>query len=374
MNKRISRNLSKAERKALRQQRRTERKTARQERRLARKKNGGKLKIALNTKINTFFDKEFEKIRIEREEKALAQPLLKKHLNDLVGQYVLKAVINAAKSGVLPGVLGMATLIPEIVGSVKNQLRMVYDIGLANGYKGDFLHKDLVIYVLLEALSKKTTGITLLEGNKMIVKPTGEKIPATIIKILSTIIVRQLVKSIVCKWLPGLGGLAVTAWSQHSTKKVANKASGSFSKEIEISPKIVTIPTLEQMLKAEENLINQEDDDADFLKLMTLISLMKMDGNIHINEIALFEEILKNSDLDEDEKDEIEDNLHTEEIIDLELDFFKNNDEEALALMMDLVALAKSDKSVHSKESSFLFEVAEEIGFNRQELIQILIK
>lgn len=374
MNKRISRNLSKTERKALRQKRRTERKAARQERRKARKEEGGKLKISLNTKINTFFDKEFEKIRIEREEKALAKPLLKKHLNDLVGQYILKAVINAVKSGVLPGVLGMATLIPEIIGSVKNQLRMVYDIGIANGYQGNFLHKDLVIYVLLEVLSKKTTGITLMEGNKMIIKPTGEKIPATIIKILSTIIVRQLVKSIVCKWLPGLGGLAVTAWSQHSTKKIATKATSSFTKEIEISQEIVTIPTLEQMLKIEENVASQEDDEADFLKLMTLVSLMKKDGNIHINEIALFEEILKNSDLDDDEKEEVEDNLHTNEIIDIELDFFKNNDEEALALMMDMVALAKSDKAVHAKESSFLFEVAEEIGFNRQELIQILIK
>ncbi len=71
--------------------------------------------------------------------------------------------------GLIPGPWGMAAAIPEIAVIIRNQIVMVYEIGMAYG-KREVLKKELLAGVFASALG--TGGITLLtmHGGKILVR------------------------------------------------------------------------------------------------------------------------------------------------------------------------------------------------------------
>lgn len=360
-------------RKANRKKRRLERRAERKERKAKRREGKGQLRLKIAEKVNLFLDNEFAKIQQAKQETIAAGVETSQSIDpkELLQKYLFKALVQGAKSGALPGFVGMVTIIPEIVGNVKSQLRMVYDLGVANGYPPN-THKDIIIYVFLDSLGKKLTGFGIIKDNQILVTPNSENTLQSIVKIIAGYVVSQLVRSLVCKWLPGIGSAAMMAWAHHSIMKISGNANSLFSNEIvldtgsNISPESIDFNSLE------EQSLNEDDDDADFIKFLTLIDLMRQDGKIQPKEKGLFLEMLQNSDFEDDEKEELFNMLDSDEEIDPDLDYFKNNSDDALGLIFDLVALAKVDENLHAKEVSYLFEVAEELNFPREQLMQML--
>lgn len=363
-------------RKANRKKRRLERRAERKERRAKRREGKGTLRLTIAEKVNAFLDHEFEKIQVEKQQELAAnagqvEPAQSINPQELLKKYLFKALVQGAKSGALPGFVGMVTLVPEIVGNVKNQLRMVYDLGVANGYPPN-THKDIIIYVFLDSLGKKLTGFGVIKGDQIMVSLNSNSTLQSIIKIIAGYVVSQLVRSLVCKWLPGIGSAAMMAWAHHSIMKISSNATGLFNHDIVLDEQAETSPQAIDLAVLEEQSIQDEDDDADFIKFLTLVDLMRQDGKIQPKEKGLFLEMLQNSDFEDDEKEELYNMLDSEEEIDPDLNFFKENPDDALGLIFDLVALAKVDENLHTKEVGYLFEVADEIAFPREQLMQML--
>ncbi len=360
-------------RKANRKKRRLERRAERKERRAKRREGKGELRLVIAEKVNAFLDNEFDKIQQEKQQALVAGDSTTQEMDPkaLLQKYLFKAVLQGAKSGALPGFVGMITIVPEIVGNVKNQLRMVYDLGIANGYPPN-THKDIIIYVFLDSLGKKLTGFGIIQGNQIMVKPNSTSTLHSIIKIIAGYVVSQLVRSLVCKWLPGIGSVAMMAWAHHSIIKVSSNANGLFEHEITLDQNPESARQALDLSSLEEQSIEEQDDDADFIKFLALIDLMRQDGAIQPKEKGLFLEMLQNSDFEEDEKEELYNMLESDEDIEADLTYFKDNPDESLGLIFDLVALAKVDENLHTKEVGYLFEVADELDFPRDQLMQML--
>ncbi len=372
--KKEERRLRKANRKKRRRERRAARKAARQARREARREGRVGLKLQIAEKVGDFLDNEFAKIQKEKQQKLAAGGSAEQSLDPktLLAKYALKAVVQGAKSGLLPGFVGMVTIIPEIVGNVKSQLRMVYDLGIANGYPHD-THKDIIIYVFLDSLGKRLTGFGIIQGNQILVKPTNSSTLSAVVKIIAGYVVSQLVRSLVCKWLPGIGSAAMMAWAHHTIMKVSSNANGLYQKEITLANEPTTEADAAEWEVLEAALSDpDEDDDADIIKFIALIDLMRQDGKIQPKEKGLFLEMLQNSDFEDDEKEELLEMLEANEDVDPDLSFFQEHPEEIAGFIFDLVALAKIDNHLHVKEAGYLFEVADELNFPKEQLMQML--
>jgi hypothetical protein len=93
----------------------------------------------------------------------------KKSVPSIINSYF---VTNAAISGgasLVPGPWGMVAVIPEIAVVIRNQLAMIYDVGMAYG-KSKVLNKELLAGVLLTAMGSSTGSVLVMQGNKVLVK------------------------------------------------------------------------------------------------------------------------------------------------------------------------------------------------------------
>jgi uncharacterized protein (DUF697 family) len=163
------------------------------------------------------------------------------------------SIMNAAISGgasLVPGPWGMVAIIPEIAAVIRNQLAMIYDIGMAYG-KSKVLSKELLAGVLLTAMGAGTGSLLIMQGSKVLVKRVALRQFQRIIVILAGKITQQVLKSAISKWLPVVGAVAMATWSNYWTRQVGKKAIEIFEKEIVLSEEVIEeVPLETQFISA----------------------------------------------------------------------------------------------------------------------------
>ena len=269
-------------------------------------------------------------------------------------------------ASIIPGPLGMAAAIPEIIAVLNNQLKMIYDIAKANGQNE--INKELLISVFLSAMGNASGNLLIVHGQKIMAKRVGARALQTLIKLLGGKITQQLAKSMAAKWIPIAGAIAMAAWSKYTTNKIGQKAKEVFSKEI----------VFENSEINESNIIDIVDEKINLksiqkTKVQILINLIKIDNNINSSEIKFIEDFMDKIEFDIDDKMDLIQQLNNQNKISVDYNILKNNNEEILYLLIDLVALAKIDNEFHITEKLFIKEIAKILEFNQEEL-QLLIE
>lgn len=147
------------------------------------------------------------------------------------------AMTNAAISGgssLVPGPWGMVAVVPEISLVIKNQIAMVYDIGVSNG-KAASINKELLAGIVLSAMGTGASALIVMHGSKILVKRSSLQVFQKIVSLLAGKVTQQALKSTVSKWLPVIGA-AFMAWiSSQMTQNIGKRANEIFQKEIELS-------------------------------------------------------------------------------------------------------------------------------------------
>lgn len=143
------------------------------------------------------------------------------------------ATISGA-AGLVPGPWGMVAVVPEIAAVIKNQIEMVYDIGVAYG-KEDQITKELLAGIVMSAIGSSAASLLVMHGSKVLVKQSSLRVFQKIVSMLAGKVTQQAIKASISKWLP-IVGAAFMAWlSAHLTNKIGKLADEVFSKEIEIT-------------------------------------------------------------------------------------------------------------------------------------------
>ena len=97
------------------------------------------------------------------------------------------SVTNAAISGgasLVPGPWGMVAVIPEIAVVIRNQLAMIYDVGMAYG-KSEVLNKELLAGILITAMGSSAGSLLVMHGTKVLVKRVALRVFQQIMKKLN---------------------------------------------------------------------------------------------------------------------------------------------------------------------------------------------
>lgn len=178
----------------------------------------------------------FEAVIRSRKEKYKNSPHLRPEKKDIPRLIEDCARANAAISGaagLVPGPLGMLTILPEILAVTRNQITLVYDIAVANK-KDHFMTTESLAGIFISAFGTSATGLATIQGGKLIVKRSSLRVFQKAIALLGGKITQQAIKAAIGKWLPVVGAAALAAWTHTTTKSVGNKANKLLLLDIEV--------------------------------------------------------------------------------------------------------------------------------------------
>ncbi|MCA9899997.1 MAG: TerB family tellurite resistance protein [Ardenticatenaceae bacterium] len=303
-----------------------------------------------------------------------------KHPDDIPNLQSVPSIIhsysmtNAAVSGgasLVPGPWGMVAVIPEIAVVIRNQLAMIYDVGMAYG-KDKVLSKELLAGVLLTAMGAGTGSLLVMHGSKVLVKRVALRQFQRIIAMLAGKITQQALKSAIGKWLPFIGAAALAVWSNYLTRQVGKKAIEIFEKEIVLSEDIIEEMSLESesatVQTATTGRVTTLDISPDMPKVQTLANLMKVDGTIKAEEREYLQTIISNADLTESEKQDLTQSIDNNGKFVVDYSAFACSPDDAIGLLVDMVTLAKRDGTFHITEKMFIRRVGKLLGFSDDDL------
>ncbi len=194
---------------------------------------------ALHSALNSAFDYVIE----NRSDYYRKNPSNLPQLDSVSGLISSYTRNNAAISGgasLIPGPWGMAAVIPELTLVIRNQIQMVYDIGVANGKQAQ-LTKELLMGIFLTAMGSSAGSLLTIHGGKILVRRASLQVIQKIIAMLGGRVTQQAIKSSVSKWIPFVGAGAMAAWTGYMTKNIGEKANELFKLEIEDDPQTLDI-------------------------------------------------------------------------------------------------------------------------------------
>jgi len=299
----------------------------------------------------------------------------KKSVPSIINSY---SVTNAAISGgasLVPGPWGMVAVIPEIAAVIRNQLAMIYDVGMAYG-KSQVLNKELLAGVLITAMGSSAGSLLVMQGGKVLVKRVALRVFQRIITMLAGKITQQALKSAISKWFPGVGAAAMAVWSDYLTRQVGKKAIEIFEKEIVLSEEVVEeMPIETESVSVPTAVISRAptlESSPDMPKVQTLVNLVKVDGTIKVEELEYMQTIISNADLTESEKVDLTQALDKSGKFVVNYSAFASSPDDAIGLLVDMVTLAKRDGTFHITEKMFVKQVGKLIGFSDNDIDEIM--
>ncbi|TAF35426.1 MAG: DUF533 domain-containing protein [Cytophagales bacterium] len=348
-------------------------KLSRAERRAARRERRNGLANRLTDFIHRFLDSEFQKLRTEYIQK---QPM---QASSLSFANVIKTVrTDLLKEGTAAA--QTADLVLKLHAKFKEQIRIVLEVAVANGYNVEKLPKEAVVYVILDALSRKNLGLAVISTqNKTIgLKLQGQEVSKKIAQILAFVLVGLLVRSALVRYVPVAGelinALLGPAGNQMNIKvfekiKALCAENYEFHLENNSALKNTDLNTAEEVVP-EPTESNNDRDNLNYL--LALISLAHKDGLLADNEKENIHTFMANSDLDDAELALVNTALENPQAT-FDLEALKQDRDSADALLSDLIALSGIDGSITTEENTYIVELGQKLGFSHEDIMRRLV-
>ncbi len=285
------------------------------------------------------------------------------------------AKTNTAIVGALnlvPGPLGMAVMIPEILGTIRCQIMMIYDISIAYD-QHRVLNRELLASVFTYSLGQGTLGVLTVHGSKILVKRASIKLFHQIVKQLGYKIGKRALKSMVSKYIPVAGAMAMAAWANHSTREIGKKATIILKQKIEYSAEVIddlsNLPIDVEASTVEDSAVKRFGD---FSRIQILIKLMKVDGKVDTEERQYIHLFLKDANVSEQEKVSLLMAIDNETQFSIDYSQFVNSPDDAIGLLIDMVALAKCNNDFHITQKMYIKQVGKQIGIAASDIEELI--
>jgi uncharacterized tellurite resistance protein B-like protein len=260
-------------------------------------------------------------------------------------------------SGMMPGVVGLLAIVPELRMTIGNQVRMVYDIGVANG-KEDQMSKEMILTLAMKS-GIGSAGINALarQGEKVLIKKASVKAAQQLARAFGVRLSAAAVRTSVAKFVPALGGLAIGVWVRYTTKMMGENSDAVLSREMQV----VETDEVDTALLDDGPL----DGDALYCRTLVLMNLVKADGEVKPVEQRYLEQIIDNDELSLIQRTKLKVDLRLSSRTNVDWDILRTmSDADKMALLVDMLALAKRDGQVHANEFKYMLEVCDAVGLD----------
>lgn len=184
--------------------------------------------------VAEFLEGAFESVALTRREHFEQHPDRRPSHRDIASITASYANFNgviAAGANLVPGPLGMLTIVPELTAIIRNQIQMIYDIGVANG-KEAHLNGNLLLSIFYTVTGGGAIGLAAVKGGQLLVKRAQLRIIQRIIVWLGGKITQRALKALLARWVPIAGSVAMGIWARQSTVLMGRKAAELLAHEI----------------------------------------------------------------------------------------------------------------------------------------------
>lgn len=152
-------------------------------------------------------------------------------VGNIIKSYANQNAIIAGAANMVPGPWGMLAIFPELTLIIRNQIQMIYDIGVAYG-KESQLDSKLLLAIFSTVLGGGAIGLATVKGSQLLVKRASLRVIQKIIVWLGGKITQRVLKQVLAKWLPVVGAAAMAIWARQSTMSMGQAAAELLKLEI----------------------------------------------------------------------------------------------------------------------------------------------
>lgn len=190
------------------------------------------VKDEISSKLASYLEGAFSAVALTRKEyyKSARRPG-KVDIDGIVRMYANQNAVIAAAANLLPGPFGALAIVPEMIAIIRNQIQMVYDIGVAHG-RDEHLDGELLLAIFATATGGGAISLVTVKGGQLIVRRASLQVLQKVIVWLGGKITQRALKAFLSKWVPIVGAAAMALWARQSTIAMGNKASELLANEI----------------------------------------------------------------------------------------------------------------------------------------------
>ncbi len=141
----------------------------------------------------------------------------------VISGYANQNFVVAGAANLIPGPLGVVAALPELTLILRNQIQMIYDLGVAYG-KQDDMNTHALLGIFASAMGEGMVGLATVEGRNLMIKRASLKVVQKLLQWLGGKISQRLLKHILAKWVPVAGAVLMAAWSRQSTMELGKRA------------------------------------------------------------------------------------------------------------------------------------------------------
>lgn len=155
-----------------------------------------------------------------------------------------KAAIKAAAlSGMLaipPGPLGMATIIPDLVGVWRLQRQMVADIAAVYGTVAELKTETMVYCLFKHGGAALTRDLVVRAGERLLIQETSVKSLQLVLNRIGVGLSERLISKSLSRFIPLIGAMGLGAYACYDTTQVAETTIELFRPVPEPLPPLLT--------------------------------------------------------------------------------------------------------------------------------------
>ncbi|MEI8254387.1 MAG: hypothetical protein WCJ30_01810 [Deltaproteobacteria bacterium] len=189
---------------------------------------------ALTKKLTEWLEGAFESVALTRRQHFSDKPGLRPRAGDideLIKSYANQNFVIAGAANLVPGPLGALAIVPEITLVMRNQIQMIYDLGVAHGKEAQ-LNSRLLLAIFATVSGGGALGIATVKGGQLIVKRASLRVIQQIIVWLGGKITQRALRALLAKWVPLVGAGAMAIWARQTTVAMGREATSLLQKEI----------------------------------------------------------------------------------------------------------------------------------------------
>lgn len=134
----------------------------------------------------------------------------------------------------VPGPLGLLTLLPDMVAIWKVQAQLVADIAAVYGKTSTLGREQMVWCLFKHSISHLARDFVVQVGERYVVRRQTVQFVQRAIKLLGVKIAQRLFGKSMARYVPFLGAAAVARYAYVDTKRVGLSAITLFSKDVDI--------------------------------------------------------------------------------------------------------------------------------------------
>ncbi|QDL54083.1 EcsC family protein [Rhodoferax aquaticus] len=147
-----------------------------------------------------------------------------------------KASMLAGTLSLPPGLLGWATVLPELIGVWKIQAQMVADIAAVYGQPSQNMGREQMLYCLFKHVSAQLfRDVAVRIGERVVIQQMSGKVLQAIAQQLGAKLTQTLVSKGAARFVPMVGALGVGAYAYFDTIQVAKNAESLFAERITVN-------------------------------------------------------------------------------------------------------------------------------------------